>query len=86
VGRCFVYSNYEPSSGQFRVRVTKRGSWIVEASSENAEDMQGGGYDIDAGDLPLKHLYQCDRGDWTKLCLADLREGQSTGKDWIRPE
>jgi len=86
VGRCFVYSNYEPSSGQFRVRVAKRGSWIVEASSENAEDMQGGGYDIDAGDLPLKHLYQCDRADWTKLCLADLREGESTGKDWVKPE
>jgi hypothetical protein len=86
VGRCFVYSNYEPSSGQFRVRVAKRGSWIVEASAENAEDMQGGGYDIDARDLPLKHLYQCDREDWTKLCLGDLREGESTGKDWVRPE
>src|SRR5262249_30320930 len=58
VGHCFVYSNYEPSSGQFRVRVAQRGSWIVERSAENAEDMQGGGYDIDAGDLPLKHLYQ----------------------------
>lgn len=86
VGRCFVYSNYEPSSGQFRVRVAKRGSWISEASSENAEDMQGGGYDLEAGDLPLKHLYQCDRGDWTKLCLGDLREGESTGKGWVRPE
>jgi hypothetical protein len=86
VGRCFVYSNYEPSSRQFRVRVLEKGSWIVEASAENAEDMQGGGYDIDAGDLPLTHLYQCDRGDWTKLCLADLREGESTGKDWVKPE
>jgi hypothetical protein len=86
IGRCFVYSNYEPSSGQFRVRVARKGSWIVEASAENAEDMQGGGYDIDAADLPLKHLYQCDRTDWTKLCLADLREGDSTGKDWVRPE
>jgi hypothetical protein len=85
VGRCFVYSNYEPSSRQFRVRVAER-SWIVEPSAENAEDMQGGGYDIDAGDLPLKHLYQCERGDWTQLCLADLREGESTGKGWVRPE
>jgi hypothetical protein len=85
VERCFVYSNYEPSSGQFRVRVVRKGSWMVEASAENAEDMQGGGYDIDAGDLPLKHLYQCDREDWTKLCLADLAEGESTGKGWVRP-
>jgi hypothetical protein len=85
IARCFVYSNYEPSSRQFRVRVATGGSWIVAESSENAEDMQGGGYELERSDLPVKHLYQCDRGDWTKLCLGDFAEGQSTGKDWVRP-
>jgi hypothetical protein len=85
IARCFVYCNYEPPSRQFRVRVAKGGSWIVAESSEDAEDMQGGGYELESGDLPVKHLYQCDRGDWTKLCLGDLAEGQSTGKDWVRP-
>jgi hypothetical protein len=42
--------------------------------------MQGGGYEIDKRDLPVKQLYQCDPGDWTKLCLHDLSEGESTGK------
>ena len=42
----------------------------METSAENAEDMQGGGYDIEAGDLPLKHLYQCDRGDWTQVVFG----------------
>jgi hypothetical protein len=85
VGRCFVYSNYEPSSKQFRVRVAPGGSWIVTDSAENADDMQGGGYEIQKGDLPLKQLYQCGRGDWTRVCLRDLAEGEDTGKFAWRP-
>jgi hypothetical protein len=86
VGRCFVYSNYEPSSRQFRVRVAPSGSWIVTESADDAEDMQGGGYEIQQGDLPLKQLYQCGGlGDWTKVCLRDLAKGESTGKFGLRP-
>jgi hypothetical protein len=79
VEHCFVYSNYEPSSGQFRVRVQKGGSWIVTDSADDAEDMQGGGYEIQDTDLPAKRIYQCTGADWTKLCMRDLREGESTG-------
>jgi hypothetical protein len=79
VGRCFVYSNYEPSSNQFRVRIAKGGSWMASNSSNDANDMQGGGYEIQQNDLPAKLLYQCDRGDRTKLCLMDLAEGDTTG-------
>jgi hypothetical protein len=78
IEHCFVYSNYEPSSRQFRVRVAPGGSWIVTNSSDDAEDMQGGAYEIDAGDLPVKQLYQCDPHDWTKLCLRDLAAGQTS--------
>jgi hypothetical protein len=80
IRRCFVYSNYEPSSKQFRVRVEKGGTWMVTDSAEDADDMQGGGYEIEKKDLPVKQLYQCDRGDWTKLCFHDLKEGESTGQ------
>jgi hypothetical protein len=85
VGRCFVYSNYEPSSRQFRVRVAQSGSWIVTSSADDAEDMQGGGYEIQKSDLPVKQLYQCGVLDWTKVCLRDLAEGESTGKFGWRP-
>jgi hypothetical protein len=84
--RCFVYSNYEPSSNQFRVRVAKGGSWIASDTPDDANDMQGGGYEIQQADLPLKLLYQCDREDWTKLCLRDLAAGQVTGKFGFRPD
>jgi hypothetical protein len=80
VARCFIYSNYEPSSKQFRIRVAKSGSWIVSASPEDANDMQGGDYEIQQSDLPIKQLYQCDQSDWTQLCLRDFAEGESTGK------
>jgi hypothetical protein len=85
VGYCFVYSNYEPSSKQFRVRIAKGGSPIVSDSPDDANDMQGGGYEIQKEDLPLKQVYQCDRGDWTKLCLRDLAEGESTGAYGLGP-
>jgi hypothetical protein len=84
VARCFAYSNYEPSSQQFRVRVTK-GSPIATDSSDDSEDMQGGSYEIQESDPPLKQLYQCDRSDWTKLCLRDLAEGDNTGQVGFRP-
>jgi hypothetical protein len=86
VGRCFVYSNYEPSSKQFRVRIANGGSWMVSDSPEDANDMQGGGYEIQPADLPLKLLYQCDREDWTKLCLRSLAAGEITGKFGFRPD
>ena len=86
VGHCFVYSNYEPSSQQFRVHVVKQGSWIATPSADDASDMQGGSYDVESGDLPLKHIYQCAAADWTKLCVRDLSEGESTGADWVRPK
>jgi hypothetical protein len=85
VVHCFVYSNYEPSSRQFRVRVGNGGSWIVTDSADDADNMQGGGYEIQPSDLPVKQLYQCDPKDWTKLCLRDLAAGQSTGEVGLRP-
>jgi hypothetical protein len=80
IRHCFVYSNYEPSSKQFRVRVKPGATFIVTDNAEDADDMQGGGYQIDRRDLPVKQLYQCDPADWTKLCLHDLQEGESTGR------
>src|ERR1700733_1081815 len=79
IRHCFVYSNYEPPSKQFRIRVKPGATFIVTDSAEDADDMQGGGYEIDKRDLPVKQLYQCDPSDWTKLCVHDLAEGESTG-------
>lgn len=78
IGHCFTYSNYEPSSGQFRVRVRK-GSPLATDSANDAEDMEGGSYEVQDTDPPLTRIYQCDPADWTNLCSHQLVEGETTG-------
>ena len=80
IGHCFSYANYEPSSGEFRVRV-QEGSPVVTSSTDTAEDMASGEYEMDETDLPMKQLYQCDAGDLTKLCIRDLKAGDDLNVD-----
>jgi hypothetical protein len=85
VSHCFLYSNYEPATKQFRLRVME-GSPVVVASSDDSEDMQFGSYEVQDEDLPLKEIYQCDAADWTKVCIRDLKVGEKNGAGGIRPE
>jgi hypothetical protein len=77
IGHCFSYSNYEPSSGQFRVRA-RPGSWVVTDSAEKSEDMSSGDYIVRPEDLPLVSIYQCVDADWTQLCASPLWAGNKT--------
>jgi hypothetical protein len=79
IAHCFSYANYEPASGEFRVRV-REGSPVVVSSTDVAEDMASGEYEVDETDLPLKQIYQCDDSDLTKLCLRDLKAGEVNGQ------
>ena len=79
IGHCFSYANYEPSSGEFRVRV-RAGSPVAIASTDLGEDMSSGEYELDDSDLPMKQIYQCDAGDLTKLCIRDLAAGETNGR------
>ena len=84
IAHCFSYSNYEPSSGEFRVRVRK-GSPVVTSSTDDAEDMASGEYELDETDLPLKQIYQCDEKDLTRLCIRDLEAGETNGRIGYKP-
>jgi len=79
IGHCFSYANYEPASGEFRVRVRK-GSPVVTSSTDDAEDMASGEYEVDETDLPIKQIYQCDAVELTKLCIRDLEAGETNGR------
>jgi hypothetical protein len=79
IGHCFSYANYEPASGEFRIRVRK-GSPVAIASTDLGEDMSSGEYELDDTDLPIKQIYQCDAGDLTKLCIRDLVAGETNGR------
>lgn len=79
IGRCFAYSNYEPSTGQFRIRV-RPGSPLVTSSAAESETMEEGGYIVQAKDLPIAQVYQCDPKDFTKLCIRELAAGEKNGR------
>ena len=84
IGHCFSYANYEPASQEFRVRV-RRGSPVVTSSTDDAEDMASGEYEVDDTDLPLKQIYQCDPNDLAKLCIRDLQAGEVNGRMRVKP-
>ena len=79
IGRCFVYSNYEPSSGQFRIRV-RPGSPLVTDSVDDSNAMERGDYVVRAQDLPMTQIYQCNARDFTQLCMRDLTTGEKNGR------
>ena len=84
IGHCFLVSNYEPSTRQFRVRV-QQGSPVVASSVDDSEDMQSGNYEVQEEDLPLKQIYQCDASDLTRICIRDLAEGEKNGRLGYHP-
>jgi hypothetical protein len=84
IGRCFSYGNYEPSSGQFRIRA-RPGSPLVASSSDDTEEMGAGSYEVQIEDLPLKEIYQCDDTDLTRLCIRDLAAGETNGRLGYHP-
>jgi hypothetical protein len=85
VGHCFLYSNYEAATKQFRLRV-KEGSPVVVASTDDSEDMQFGSYEVQDEDLPLKEIYQCDAADWARLCIRNLKAREKNGAGGVRPQ
>ena len=84
IGHCFSYANYEPSSGQFRIRA-RPGSPVAAASDDDSEDMQAGEYEVQEEDLPMMEIYQCDEKDLTKLCIRSLTAGEKNGRLGYEP-
>jgi hypothetical protein len=84
IGHCWLVSNYEPSTKQFRVRV-QQGSPVVTASVDDSEDMQSGTYDVQEEDLPLKQIYQCDARNLAQICIRDLVEDEKNGRLGYHP-
>lgn len=73
IGKCFVVDNYEPASGQFRLRA-ESGSLLAAANSQDANRMMLGIYNVRSEDLPLWQIFQC--GPWEiDLCLRPLQAG-----------
>jgi len=74
IGRCFNYSDYEPSSNDFRVRVNGDNPYVVPSYADSYY-MQMGTYVVKPRDLPLYAITQCARRD-QNYCLRSLRAGE----------
>jgi len=77
IGRCFTYSNYEPGTGQFRLRILPQGSRVV---SQSGLALEHGTYIVRAEDVPLWEIYQPDEDDLTKLAIRSLTVGEKNGR------
>ncbi len=84
IGKCFAYGNYEPSTGQFRIRV-QHGSPVVTDSIEDHLAMQSGFYTVRPEDLPMNQVYTCDEKNLAKLCIRELSAGEQNGSVGYRP-
>ena len=74
INHCFSYGNYEPSSGQFRLRASP-GNRAVMAEVPDVWRMENGVYDVTPNDLPVYELYRCgEKG--REVCLRSLHAGE----------
>jgi hypothetical protein len=73
VGRCFSYANYEPATGQFRVRAAHANAIIV-SNYDESYHIQKGGYVVKARDLPLYNIDLCQPAS-SRICVTPLRAG-----------
>lgn len=70
IGHCYSYGNYEPSTGQFRLRAAPNNR-IVMTSSEDVVALQEGRYRPRPSELPMYEILRCsDKPE--ALCMREL--------------
>jgi hypothetical protein len=84
IGHCFSYGNYEPASGQFRVRTTPHNLYAM-FSFDDAVNMEDGSYQLQSEDLPAYQVYQCTE-DQKQLCIRPLAGGEMNDDMGIHPD
>jgi hypothetical protein len=78
IGHCYSYANYEPSSGQFRVRVTGP-TTIVAPTDMDSSRMQTGGYAVKPRDLPLFRISLSNTGE---IVVQEMPPGALIDATW----
>ena len=78
IGHCFSYGNYEPATGQFRVRARPGNSYVM-TEYDDISSMEHGSYIVQPRDGEVYEVYQCSK-QWTELRIKPLRAGEKTGR------
>jgi len=84
IGYCFSYGNYEPGSGEFRVRALP-GNRYVMPEYDTDVDMEDGSYEVQPEDLPAYQLYQCSPSG-KDLCIRPLVAGEENDRLGVHPD
>jgi hypothetical protein len=83
IGQCYSYGNYEPSSGQFRVRASP-GNGIAIANFADTDAIESGTYVVQPQDLPMFQIFQCNT-NMIELCMRELVAGETNGRIGLHP-
>ncbi len=81
LGRCFDYGNYEPGSGQFRIRATRPNPYVF--ATPDAMKLEKGEYIVKRDDPPLYQIHVCD-AKTLRFCEARLSSGEVVRADNVR--
>ena len=73
LGRCFDYGNYEPGSGQFRIRATRPNPYVF--ATPDATKLEKDEYIVKTGDPPLYQIRLCDVRT-LRFCETRLSPGE----------
>lgn len=84
IGYCFSYGNYEPGSGEFRVRALPGNAYVM-PEYDTVVDMEDGSYEVQPEDLPAYQLYQCSASG-KDLCIRALEAGEDNDRLGVHPD
>jgi len=84
IGYCFSYGNYEPGTGEFRVRASPGNPYAM-SSYNPVPDMENGTYEVQPEDLPAYQIYQCSPSG-TDLCIRPLEAGEENDRLGVHPD
>lgn len=74
LGRCYSYANYEPSTGQFRVRALPTSAAVLPDAAAVVQ-VVGGNYRVRERDVPLFLVHPCGTSG-SGFCVHELAVGE----------
>ena len=77
IGHCFSYGDYEPATGQFRIRVVGPNR-VVAPNMTVVQEIENGEHVVTPAEAPLYSVCLNDKPDGTRFILRALRAGERT--------
>jgi len=82
IGRCFDFADYEPSTGQFRLRAQPGNAYVISDSGDIAS-LEHGQLVLTRSDIKVYRLFPCASG--RDVCADQVSPGQRLTKEDIVP-